>query len=516
MSKKKRSLWWLYTGIGLIGLVALIVIITLGDFNIDAEGEETPLVVVDPLDEVRERALAIRTRDTLLAGTSVHGVDVGDMSLLQAREAVQKALDTEGEQFSLTILADGGNKVLTGAALDFDSDIDEVLQTAYDFLRSGESDEETVRLAEEVAELGKKYDVTVSLSEESVAAYVATLALDYGTEPINATVKVDGTKLTYTDEKSGLGIDQETMTGDILAAFAGGKKEISVPTQVLEPVITRNMLETQYKQRAKFSTSFSGSTNDRKFNIRKGADLINGTVLAPGEVFSTNDALGVRTLKNGWKMAGAYAQGEVEQQAGGGVCQLSSTLYNAVVLSDLEIVHRRNHSMRVGYVGGGRDATINSVGNIIDFKFKNNTSGSIIVVAYTEGNSLHMEIFGIPFETTEYDQIKITSKRTNTVPIKAQETKDPKLPGGTQVVTREGKQGETWISYKEFYKDGKLVKTETLATSNYGMVPQLISVGTGPTPSPSATPAASPTPRPTPTPGSTQKPPDPTPDIPEE
>ena len=510
--KKKRSLWWLYTSIALVALVAVVVVLAQGNPAAPPAPEETP----EPIDEIALQAQAITSRTVLLPGTYVHGVDVGDMTLSQAREVVQETLRAEREAFSLTLLTDGEPLTLSGAALAFNDDLDEVLQEAYDCLRGEEDNEQTVAIAEQIRAQGKSYALAVELLEESVLAYVATLALDYGTEPVNATIKVEGTALVYTDERPGTGVDQEAMAEEILAAFAGEKKEISIPTMELSPVITRAMLEDQYVPRAKFTTSFSGSSNDRKFNIRKGADLINGTVLAPDAVFSTNDTLGVRTLKNGWKMAGAYAQGEVEQQAGGGVCQLSSTLYNAVVMSDLAIVTRRNHSMRVGYVSGGLDATINSVGNIIDFQFRNNTGGSIIVVAYTSGNSLTMEIYGIPFETDEYDAIKLTSKRLSTAPIKTTEVKDPKLPGGTQTVTREGKQGESWEAYKNYYKGDKLVRSEKLSNSNYGMVPRIITIGTGPSPSPSPTPTPTATPKPTPTPGTTPVPPDPTPYIPEE
>ena len=518
--KKRRSFGWLFASIGIIALIALVVIITLGDLGekavVEANDLPLPVVTANPADELAVQALAIRNRDVLLPGTSVMGVNVGDMSVSEAREAVQAALYEAEENFSLDMAlrlsAAGGSEAkettvtLTGEGLEFVNDLDTVLQEAYDSLRESESDAEVVAFAEQVASKGQEYAVSSVPTEESVAAFVAVLALEHNIEAVNATISVDGTKLAYSNDKPGIGIDQETLTANILAAAAGGEKTLEVPTKTLEPIITRSMLENQYVLRAKFSTSFSGSTSDRKSNVKKGSGLINGTVLAPGDVFSTNDILGVRTVKNGWKMAGAYVQGNVEQQAGGGVCQLSSTLYSAVVMSDLEIVFRRNHSMKVGYVSGGLDATINSTGNIIDFKFKNNTSGSIIVVSYTIENKVYMEIYGIPFETTEYDQIKLSSKRTKTVAPTTQEVKDPKAPGGTQIVTREGKQGEVWEAYKEYYKDGKLVKKEPLNTSTYGMVTKMITIGTGPTPSPSPTPGITATPKPTATPKLTPTP----------
>ena len=248
----------------------------------------------------------------------------------------------------------------------------------------------------------------------------------------------------------------------------------------LEPTVTKEMLQSKYVKRGQgYTTSFSGSTKNRKYNIRFGAEKINGTILKPGEIFSANETLGKRTRANGWKNAGAYEAGEVVEQPGGGVCQLSSTLYNAVLYADLEIVERRNHSMPVHYVDRGRDATINSVGNIIDFKFKNNTSSDIIIIAYTEGNNLHMEIYGVPFETDEYDEIKIRTKQVSSQSIKTVYEYLDNMPTSYKKTISKGSKGYTVKTFKDYYLGGTLVKTEELQPiSKYTMFPKKVEVGT--------------------------------------
>ena len=287
--------------------------------------------------------------------------------------------------------------------------------------------------------------------------------------------------LVFVSEVPGKGIDQPALIDAILQADPLSGDTIQIPITVLEPATTREMLEGKYTKRGQgYTTSFSDSTKNRKYNIRFGADKINGTILKPGEVFSANDTLGKRTRKNGWKNAGAYEGGEVVQQAGGGVCQLSSTLYNAVLYADLEIVERRNHSMPVHYVSRGRDATINSVGNIIDFKFRNNTSGDIIILAYTEGNNLHMEIYGLPFETDEYDRIEIRTKQTGSQGIKTEYTYDDTKKETYKKTTSNGSKGYTVRTYKDYYKGETLVKTDDLGLSVYKMFPKKVTVGTIP------------------------------------
>jgi len=256
---------------------------------------------------------------------------------------------------------------------------------------------------------------------------------------------------------------------------------INIPILEVQPALTAAELQGQYVRRNTVTwTDFSSSPSARKYNVRKGADLINGTVLKPGEVFSTNDVLGVRSAGNGWKEANAYESGTVVPQYGGGVCQLSTTLYNAVVKADLEIVFRRNHSMPVTYIKEGLDATINSVGNIIDFQFKNNTLGDIIVIAYTTSNNrLYFEIWGLPFATTEYDEIRLTSELVSTTspsgePVQLIVPVGTEKPDGT--LMKEGdagiiivapRKGYVYQSYKNYYKNGTLVKKEKLAVSTY-------------------------------------------------
>ena len=199
--------------------------------------------------------------------------------------------------------------------------------------------------------------------------------------------------------------------------------------------------------------------------------------MKPGDVFSANDTLGKRTRKNGWKNAGAYEGGEVVQQPGGGVCQLSSTLYNAALYADMEIVERRNHSMPVHYVDRGRDATINSIGNIIDFKFRNNTSSDVIIMAYTTGNTLHMEIYGVPMEGEEYDRIEIRTKQTSSTSIKTEYTYLPDKPTSYKKTTVKGSKGYKVRTYKDYYLGDTLVKTDDLGLSVYNMFPKKVEVG---------------------------------------
>jgi len=166
-------------------------------------------------------------------------------------------------------------------------------------------------------------------------------------------------------------------------------------------------------------------------------------------------------------------------QYGGGGCQLSTTLYNAIVKGDLEVVTRRCHSMPVTYVDKGLDATINSVGNIIDFQFKNNTQGDIVIFGYTTSSDrLTFEVWGLPFDTTEYDEIKLTSEQVSktgsggspveiVVPVGQEKADGSLMKAGETYVAITARDGYVYQSYKNYYKNGSLVRREKLASSTY-------------------------------------------------
>ena len=159
-----------------------------------------------------------------------------------------------------------------------------------------------------------------------------------------------------------------------------------------------------------FSTRYSTSAVDRTTNLRLAAEKINGTVLMPGETFSYNQVVGARTIAAGYKEAPIYVQGKVVDGLGGGICQITSTLYNAVVLANLEIVERTNHQFVPSYVTASRDATV--VYGSIDFKFKNTRDYAVKLVCSVSGGVASFQIFGLKGDN-EYD-VSISSYVTGT------------------------------------------------------------------------------------------------------
>lgn len=250
--------------------------------------------------------------------------------------------------------------------------------------------------------------------------------------------------------------------------------EFTIPLAYKDADITvADLGEDIFGNRLSFYTTKYDTTNtNRATNLEIAVDKINGTVLAPGETFSFNKVVGERTTKNGFKEAVIYVDGELDYGIGGGICQISSTLYNTVLLSNLEIVERKNHSMTVSYLPVGRDATV-SYGSV-DFKFKNSRSYPIKIVASANTGVITISIYGIKeaneptvdiiVETIQQDDFETVYEKSSSVPV------------GSEVIKQTGKYGYKSSTYRVLYQGGKEISRELLSTDTYKPQKQIVQV----------------------------------------
>lgn len=267
-------------------------------------------------------------------------------------------------------------------------------------------------------------------------------------------------------------LNKEAMLPVLIAATEGdGAGELPLVTG--EKRVPDEILDSMKKVLATFRTTMPYNSN-RCSNIKLASSKIDGLILLPGEVFSYNETVGERTVKAGFKEAGVYANGRHDTGIGGGICQVSTTLYNAVLLADLQIVERQNHSMPVAYVPVGRDATVNW--GSIDFKFKNNLDQPIAVTRIYTNNSITFNLIGIkkdPGVTVEIVRGPVRSWATGVKTIR-----DPSLPAGLTVVEEMGTAGRSTQTWRVVKKDGKVIKRESLGVSHYAGGKRIVRVGT--------------------------------------
>ena len=437
-------------------------------------GSDNISIVTPEPDLHRAELDAILKRTTMLEGVKINGVNVGGMSKEEAKAAVSATLETAKKDLCIYV-SFGEEKIpFTGDVVGTTDNLDAAINEAFNLVREDKGFEAVSAEVEAIKANGKDIPISLSFDENALKTAVNAFADAHETKPVNASVAYNKSENTidFAPDVPGRAIDRDALAAALLNANSGDTVE--APVEETPAELTLSELKEHYVIRSTFTTTYSKSNKNRKENIRHGTmDLLTGTVVQPGEVFSMNQCLGDRRNNGHWKIATAFQQGKHVKEYGGGVCQISSTLYNCAVLADMEIVFRQNHSMPVDYVEKGRDATINSLGNYIDFMFKNSSKADILIIGRADGKTLTIEIWGLPVaedSNGEYDEIRIpTPKKTKTLKPSGETlyTVDPEKPVGYKEKVSGRRDGSVWESKKEYYLNGVLVKSEPLATSTY-------------------------------------------------
>lgn len=307
-----------------------------------------------------------------------------------------------------------------------------------------------------------------------------------GAEPINLDaiykdifkLPVDASYTTnpYVVYPSSNGLDFAISMEEAKAIISNQQDEYTIPLKITYPNVTTNQIgnEAFPDLLSQFSTSFTSSGYNRSNNIILSSAKLNGLVLMPGEEFSYNQAVGQRTRAAGFREAGAYSNGKVVQEVGGGICQVSSTLYNAVLYANLEIVERTNHYFNPGYVKAGLDATVSWGGP--DFRFRNNRNYPIRIVTDTSGKKLKVYIYGL--KTDDDCTVVLDPRYISSVPYKTTYQNDASLATGETRVISSGSNGCKTATYKYVYdKNGTLISSECISRDTYSPHNKVVAVG---------------------------------------
>ena len=280
----------------------------------------------------------------------------------------------------------------------------------------------------------------------------------------------------YVVYPSSTGLDFDISMDEAKEMLKTYQETYTIPLKVIYPSVSTNDIGSEAfpDLLSSFKTSFTSSNSNRSTNIRLCSEKINGLVLMPGETFSFNQVVGKRTPEAGFKPATAYSAGKVVQEYGGGICQVSSTLYNAVLYSNLEIVERTNHGYKPSYVKPGLDATVSWGGP--DFKFKNNRDYPIRIVCDTSNKILKIYIYGLKRDT-DY-KVVLDAQYVSTVYFKTVYQKDSSLASGQSKVIQNGSNGCKTATYKYLYDaNGTLVSSECISRDTYNPHNKIVAVG---------------------------------------
>ncbi len=457
--------------------------------------------------EVEARRAELIDNSVFREGVYVNNVSIGGMTYAEAKAVLKAVEDEMVKDVGFTLHYGDESCDFPKSYFSISYNTDELLGDAIMLATEGEP-EFVQQQIDEIAKNGRHYDIECRVvpKEKLITSKINSIAAQLYVKPVNATFapkpnSVEGTspsysgsyapkqsdRFTFKEGRNGQkAIPEPAIEEMITRARAADYGDVTMEISTLEPDLTVDNIASKIVLRSHFESSYaSGSYGapNRLHNVIKACGLVNGTCVPPKDpndpgdysyIFSTNNCLGYRTIEAGWLPAPGFVDGGANSvdSPGGGVCHVSSTLYNTVIKADLNIVYRINHSSHVGYVPWGLDATIDS--GRIDFKWSNNTKHNVYVFMWVDQRYklVRCEIWGEPFPDS-FDYIDFYAEHIEDIePGDPEYIEDRNLEAPHWYLFNKAKMGYRYESFKQYYKNGAKVGAPVhVANSEYRMHP---------------------------------------------
>ncbi len=409
-------------------------------------------------------------------GTKIMGVDMGGKTKEDAIKLLKEKYGDVVVKKKIDIKYNGKDYSLDYSKLNARYDIDEVVNEAFSVGKdlSLFSKKDVIKKGTE-----KEYSLTFDYDAKYVDELVATMEKEINKNPVEGSIQmVSRGNFKVTQDQKGYKLQSDKLKQDIKDKINGDTQNsnisIDAPVETLTAVKTAEKLSTINSVVATFSTNYTTSNDNRSNNIDLATNSINGKLLMPGDSFSFNEIVGQRTVARGYKEAGVIINNKLDSGIGGGICQVSSTLYNAMLLANINASERTHHSLKSSYVPLGMDATVDW-GNL-DLKFKNTLPYPIYLEGYTQNKNVYFNIYSNNSLTGK--SYKIVNDVYQTVDFKVTTKNDATMPEGKQEYEQKGATGYRVKVYRATYESGKEVKRDLLYEDYYKPVNAILKVGT--------------------------------------
>lgn len=402
--------------------------------------------------------------------TYIKDVNVGNLS----KEDAKNKILSECEIDTITFKYNDEKWDINPKNINTSYDIDKTVDNAYNVNRNKDIFSNIVGTLKSTFGNKNYINLVVDCDEVKLTSELDKISKEINVNMENANLKVFDNNIEVSEEKAGLQVDINATITNLKKSLQEGLFEESLVVTKVEPKIKKEDLKDVNTLLGSYQTVLSDVSPGRIENIKIATQRTSGVLLMPGEEFSYNKHTGLRTVKNGYKNATVIVSGEAVQGVGGGVCQVSTTLYNAVLYAGLDIVKVSNHSIPSSYVDKGRDAVVSDSG--LDFVFKNDYNQPIYIKNYYNNGVITCHVYG---NNRDKQNIKISTSIDKVTKAPTKEEKDPTLKKGKEKILERGRDSYTVSIYRIYYdKNGKEVKTEKVATSFYPSKQQIVAVGT--------------------------------------
>lgn len=412
--------------------------------------------------------------DRIRSNVYIGNINVSGLTKTEAVDRLMSNLDSKIESLKLDLKFRDSIWELDLEDVGYKYDIDKAIEEAYSI---GRMSNYFIRLYDVIKSKfnNQSFELDFSYEEEMLKVYLENLSNEINQQKVNASISFNKPDFVFTDEKEGRKLDEERTLQIIKEKISKNETSVTeLPVTIIQADVKRSDIDKISEVIGKFSTSFNAADVNRTHNLKVATNNASDILLFPNEVYSVNQIIGPRLEEFGFREAKVIVNNQLVPGIGGGICQVSTTLYNAALLSNLSIIERRNHSLPSSYVSLGRDATIS--GDVIDLKFINSTDYPIYIYGEVVGNWVKFYVYGKKNEKNI--QVRIQTETLNVTEPTVEIVEDPTLPEGTEVEERKAHTGYVVKSYKLLYEDGRFVSREILFTDRYRVVNGIKRIGT--------------------------------------
>lgn len=437
------------------------------------------LITLDAADYSQYRAYRkYMTTQTIYPGVYIDGVSVGNMTRDEAVSALSAVDATWGGNFAITVNIGNKSWSIDSDKVPMTRSLEQAADQAYAMGRSNTTAirgtrvtpfQERLNAALALRENPVNLTTSLTYDRDAIRTLTDSIATYVNRDPVNASVATfdfNTRGFTFNSDTPGAYVDPDELYAQVVGKLDKGEytATLTVEPEVILAAVTKAELMNSFKKISSYTTETTSNEN-RNTNVMLSAAAINGTTVMPGETFSFNATTGERTEAKGYREAIAISGGQSVPDIGGGVCQTSSTLFNAVARADLEIVYRSPHAWPSSYVEKGMDATVNWPS--LDFKFKNDKDWPVFIVAWYEKRKVTVELYGMSLGDGVSIDLESEVVKTIDPPSGINYVQNAALAPGESKTTIKARTGYVVDTYKVWYQNGTETGRELLCESKY-------------------------------------------------
>lgn len=424
--------------------------------------------------------------ETFYDGVSIDGISLNGLTKEEALDLIKSEKEEEINDNGIDLIYEDYTQRINFSDIGYTYNYEEVVDEAFEIGREG-------RFFNRVKTIwqlkGNPMDIELTHSYDATAVedIVNRVEEELLVDPVDATISISNGNIEVTEETTGRTVIKDELISLIIDHIES-LEDVEIPVELAEAEVKKEFLDQINGVIGSYSTSFAGSAPGRVYNIKHSSEPFNNMLILPGEEISFNDTTGPRSTQNGYRGAPVIENGELTQGVGGGVCQTSTTLYNTLLLADVEITQRSPHSIAQAYVPKGRDGAV--ADGYLDLKFKNKYDFPIYLKSQVVGNTVEFYVYG---DTTVKDYtVQIDTELVATVPYETHEQLDKNAAPGSRELVQEGRTGYRVRTYKSIVKDGSVIEREEISFDYYPKRDFIYKVGPKPSAKKAAPPAEAP------------------------